>query len=523
MDAQPSAGDSTATHRRTIGPYVPVRRLGEGGMGIVYLARDPGGRQVALKVMRPELAAQEEFRARFRKEAEAAKRVARFCTAPLLDAGQDGDRHYLVTEYVDGPDLSAVIDAQGPLPGSNLDALAVGVATALAAIHEAGIVHRDLKPSNILLSPLGPRVIDFGVAHLADTLAERTGTVIGTPSYMPPEQARGEPVTSAADVFAWGCVVAYAATGRPPFGGGAAPEVLYRVAHHVPHLTGMDERLRPLVEQALDKDPARRPSAQRLLDRLLGREEVAVEAATRIVTDIWAAPGETARQAGAGAEPYGADGPDRAGLRGTNQRGTERSGTEQGGTEHGGGRGRGGTERSDAGAGGSGAGGMGGRRGRRWVPVAVAGGALAVAAAILLLTLRPFGGGTTPKGPLAARDVTFNGSLLHVTVDSVRRRGTSVSVQLTVTLKDGNRWWPRNAFGDQMSGAALVDPPSGSKFVPASKDGGCLCSALPGQLLNPGDVLPLYATYTGVPEGLDEIGFDVPGFGLFADLPLDDA
>ncbi|GAB3901545.1 hypothetical protein GCM10027612_65120 [Microbispora bryophytorum subsp. camponoti] len=191
MDAQPSAGDSTATHRRTIGPYIPVRRLGEGGMGIVYLARDPEGRQVALKVMRPELAAQEEFRARFRKEAEAAKRVARFCTAPLLDAGQDGDRHYLVTEYVDGPDLSAVIDAQGPLPGSNLDALAVGVATALAAIHEAGIVHRDLKPSNILLSPLGPRVIDFGVAHLADTLAERTGTVIGTPSYMPPEQARG--------------------------------------------------------------------------------------------------------------------------------------------------------------------------------------------------------------------------------------------------------------------------------------------------------------------------------------------
>ncbi|GAB3901541.1 hypothetical protein GCM10027612_65110 [Microbispora bryophytorum subsp. camponoti] len=320
-------------------------------------------------------------------------------------------------------------------------------------------------------------------------------------------------MTSAADVFAWGCVVAYAATGRPPFGGGAAPEVLYRVAHHVPHLTGMDERLRPLVEQALDKDPARRPSAQRLLDRLLGREEVAVEAATRIVTDIWAAPGETTRQAGpgAGAAPYGADGtdgPDRTGPRGT----------DQGDTEQGGGRDRGGTERSDAGAGGT-----GGRRGRRWVPVAVAGGALAVAAAILLVTLRPFGGGTTPKGPLAARDVTFNGSSLHVTVDSVRRRGTSVSVQLTVTLMDGNRWWPRNVFGDQMSGAALVDPPSGSKFVPASKDGGCLCSALPGQLLNPGDVLPLYATYTGVPEGLDEIGFDVPGFGLFADLPLDDA
>ncbi|OPG13248.1 serine/threonine-protein kinase [Microbispora sp. GKU 823] len=482
MDAQPSAADPTTTHRRTIGPYVPVRRLGEGGMGIVYLARDPAGRQVALKVMRPELAAQEEFRARFRKEAEAAKRVARFCTAPLLDVGRDGDRHYLVTEYVDGPDLSSVIDAQGPLSGSNLDALAVGVATALAAIHEAGIVHRDLKPSNILLSPLGPRVIDFGVAHLADTLAERTGTVIGTPSYMSPEQARGEPVTSAADVFAWGCVVAYAATGRPPFGSGPAPEVLYRVAHHVPYLTGMDERLRALVEQALDKDPARRPSAQRLLDRLLGREEVAVEAATRIVSDIWATPAEPTRRVGTA--PDGADG-------------------------------SGGTAPDEAGAGRT-----GGRRGRRWVPVAAAGGALVVAAAVLVLALRPFGGSTPQKGPLATRDVTFNGSSLHVAIDAVRRRGTSVSVQLTVTLKDGNRWWPRDLFGAEMSGAALVDPPSGSKFMPASKDGGCLCSALPTQFFHPGDVLPLYATYTNVPEGLEEIGFDAPGFGLFAGLPV---
>ncbi|GAB3147035.1 serine/threonine-protein kinase [Microbispora hainanensis] len=473
MDAQPSAGDPTTTHRRTIGPYVPVRRLGEGGMGIVYLATDPRGRQVALKVMRPELAAQEEFRARFRKEAEAAQRVARFCTAPLLDAGHDGDRHYLVTEYVDGPDLSSVIDAQGPLAGSNLDALAVGVATALAAIHEAGIVHRDLKPSNILLSPLGPRVIDFGVAQLADTLAERTGTVIGTPSYMSPEQARGEPVSSAADVFAWGCVIAYAATGRPPFGGGAAPEVLYRVAHHVPHLTGLDERLRSLVEQALDKDPGRRPNAQRLLDRLLGREEVAVEAATRIVSDIWAAPAQTTLRAEGAAKADGA---------GT---GTDRRG------------------------------------GRRWAPVAAVCGALAVSAAVLLVALRPFGGGgTEPKGPLTARDAAFNGSSLHLTVDAVRRRGTSVSVQLTVTLKDGHQWWPKDLFGDQVSDAALVDPPSGSKFTPARRDGGCLCSTLPAQWLQPSDVIPLYATYTGVPEDLETIGLDVPGFGLFADVPV---
>ncbi|MEN3534094.1 serine/threonine-protein kinase [Microbispora sp. ZYX-F-249] len=490
MDAQPSAGDPTATHRRTIGPYVPVRRLGEGGMGIVYLARDPRGRQVALKVMRPELAAQEEFRTRFRKEAEAAQRVARFCTAPLLDAGRDGDRHYLVTEYVDGPDLSSVIDAQGPLSGSNLDALAVGVATALAAIHRAGIVHRDLKPSNILLSPLGPRVIDFGVAQLADMLAERTGTVIGTPSYMSPEQARGEPVTSAADVFAWGCVIAYAATGRPPFGGGAAPEVLYRVAHHVPHLTGLDERLRPLVERALDKDPGRRPSAQRLLDRLLGREEVAVEAATRIVSDIWAAPAETTRRAGAA----------RDGVRAAGAGTGPGAGTEAGAEA--------GSDRRDR---------------RRWAPVAAVCGALAVAAAALLLTSRPFGGGgTEPKGPLTVRDATFNGSSLHLTVDAVRRRGTSVSVQLTVTLKDGNQWWPKDLFGDQVSGAALVDPPSGSKFTPASKDGGCLCSTLPAHWLQPGDVVPLYATYTGVPEDLETVGLDVPGFGLLADVPIQD-
>ncbi|MBX6382290.1 MAG: serine/threonine protein kinase [Microbispora sp.] len=484
MDAQPSAGDPTLTHRRTIGPYVPIRRLGEGGMGIVYLARDPEGRQVALKVMRPELAAQEDFRARFRKEAEAAKRVARFCTAPLLDAGRDGDRHYLVTEYVDGPDLSSVIDAQGPLSGSNLDALAVGVATALAAIHEAGIVHRDLKPSNILLSPLGPRVIDFGVAQLADTLAERTGTVIGTPSYMSPEQARGEQVTAAADVFAWGCVVAYAATGRPPFGNGPAPEVLYRVAHHVPYLTGMDERLRPLVEQALDKDPARRPSAQRLLDRLLGREEVAVEAATRIVSDIWAAPGEPTRHAAAasgGTVPYG--------------------GAPDGGAPDG----------------------EGERRGRRWLPFAVAGVALAVAATVLLLVLRPFGGGGTqppPKGPLASRDVQIGGVSLHVTVDSVLRRGTSVSVQWTVRITGKYSWWPKDLFGDDFSGAALLDPPSGSKFMPARKNDACLCSKIPARWLEKGDVLPLYATYTNVPEDVETVAVDAPGFGLFADLPV---
>ncbi|GAA3791567.1 hypothetical protein GCM10022226_08200 [Sphaerisporangium flaviroseum] len=256
-------------------------------MGIVYLAHAANGSRVALKVMRPELATHEDFRRRFRKEAQAAQRVARFCTAPVLDAEMDGEVAYLVTEYVDGPDLGSVIDAQGPMDGANLEALAVGVAAALTAIHGANVVHRDLKPSNILLSPVGPRVIDFGIAQLADTLATKTDTLIGTPQYMAPEHANRDTVGQAADVFAWGSVITYAGTGRPPFGSGAVPEVLYRVANHAPKLDGLDERLRPLVERTLDKDPARRPTAQQLLDRLVGGEKVEIAAATQIVSEIW--------------------------------------------------------------------------------------------------------------------------------------------------------------------------------------------------------------------------------------------
>ncbi|MDA0634271.1 serine/threonine-protein kinase [Nonomuraea sp. MCN248] len=275
---------------RRIGPYTLIRTLGQGGMGTVYLAYDAGFTTVALKVLHAELAGREDFRRRFDREAEAARRVARFCTAPVLDAGFDGGTAYLVTEYVDGPDLSSVIDAQGPMTGANLEALAVGVATALAAIHQAGVVHRDLKPSNILLSAVGPRVIDFGIAQLADPDATRSATISGTPAYMAPEQAGGLPTTPASDVFAWGGVIAYAGTGRPPFGTGAVPEVLYRVVHHVPTLDGLDERLRPLVEQALHKDPARRPTVQELLDRLLGRPSATVATATQMVSDSWSPP-----------------------------------------------------------------------------------------------------------------------------------------------------------------------------------------------------------------------------------------
>ncbi|MFF4621205.1 serine/threonine-protein kinase [Nonomuraea jabiensis] len=280
-----------------IGPYAILRPLGQGGMGVVYLARDQGSRLVALKRLREGPAGDAGFRRRFTREVEAARSVARFCTAPVLDAGIDGESAYIVTEYVDGPDLATAIREGGPMAGADLEALAVGVATALTAIHQAGVVHRDLKPQNILLSPVGPRVIDFGIAQLVEPDASRSTGIVGTPAYMSPEQATEGRITAASDVFAWGGVVAYAATGRPPFGSGGAPEVLFRVVHYAPELTGLDERLRPLVERALDKDPARRPSAQQLLDLLLGRESVSVDTGVRTVSNSWAASRARRREA----------------------------------------------------------------------------------------------------------------------------------------------------------------------------------------------------------------------------------
>ncbi|WP_187414248.1 serine/threonine-protein kinase [Nonomuraea sp. PA05] len=273
-----------------IGPYQIVRKLGEGGMGVVYLAQDRDFRPVAVKVLRSGPAADDRFRKRFHREAEAARQVARFCTAPVLDVGMDGGIAYIVTEYVDGPDLASVIETRGPMRGSSLEALAAGVATALAAIHQAGVVHRDLKPSNILLSAVGPRVIDFGIARITESDATRSAVISGTPAYMAPEQANGLPDTPATDVFAWGGVMAYAGAGRPPFGTGPIPQVLYRVVHDAPRLDGLDKRLRPLVAQALDKDPSRRPTAQQLLDRLLGRESATPAIATRVVSGAWTPP-----------------------------------------------------------------------------------------------------------------------------------------------------------------------------------------------------------------------------------------
>src|SRR5690606_24229048 len=203
------------------------------------------------------------------REVTAARQVRRFCTAPVMDAELDNDPLYVVTEYIEGPSLERAVAERGPLRGSELEGLAVGVATALAAIHGAGIVHRDLKPANVLLSSTGPRVIDFGIARALDAPdgPTRTGQFVGTPNYLPPELLRGEQVTPASDVFSWGCVVAYAGTGRPPFRGETVAETFHLICSAEPDLAGLDPRLREIVAAALGKDPRTRPTARQLLTR----------------------------------------------------------------------------------------------------------------------------------------------------------------------------------------------------------------------------------------------------------------
>ncbi|MFG1851977.1 serine/threonine-protein kinase [Actinomadura geliboluensis] len=265
---------------RRLGPYRLTARLGRGGMGTVFLGEDAAGRRVAVKVVNPELADDEAFHERFRREVTAARQVRRFCTAAVLDARLDGDPLYVVTEYVAGPSLDEAVRSGGPLRGGDLEALAVNIATALGAIHGAGIVHRDLKPSNVLLSPTGPRVIDFGIARALDAGdgPTRTGQFIGTPAYIAPELMHGREITPAADVFSWGCVVAYAGTGRVPFAGETLPEIINRVTSADPDLDGLDPAVHDLVSRALAKDPSERPTVKQLIQSLTG-EEAPAEAA----------------------------------------------------------------------------------------------------------------------------------------------------------------------------------------------------------------------------------------------------
>ncbi|OOC55325.1 MULTISPECIES: protein kinase domain-containing protein [Nocardiopsis] len=256
----------------TFGEYSVTGRLGKGGQGIVYLAEDADGEQYAVKVLNDQWSQDSDLRRRFEKEVRAAQKVASFCTAAVIDAQLDSDPPYVVSEFVPGKDLQETIAKGSTQKGSTLQRLAVSTATALVAIHKAGIVHRDFKPGNVLLGPDGPRVIDFGIARVDDGTATMTNSIVGTPSYMAPEQIEGRGITDKCDIFAWGCVMAFASTGRAPFGSDTVPAVVHRVVSAPPDLTDMDEALRPIVESCLDKNPDNRPNAQTLLMRLLGHE-----------------------------------------------------------------------------------------------------------------------------------------------------------------------------------------------------------------------------------------------------------
>ncbi|MFH8367813.1 protein kinase [Streptomyces sp. NPDC018031] len=260
-----------------IGPYALLGRLGSGGMGRVFLARSEGGRTVAVKVVHEEHTANGEFRARFRREISAARRVGERFTAPVLDADPDAAQPWVATGYVPGPSLEQVVRENGPLPARSVHALADGLLRALRGIHRAGIVHRDLKPSNVLLTVEGPRVIDFGIARAlqpsVESLLTGTGRVIGSPGFMAPEQILGEATGPEADVFALGCVLMYAVSGRLPFGRGAKNQhaVMYQIVNSEPQLTGVDDpALRSLIARCLAKDPVDRPGVGVLLTNATG-------------------------------------------------------------------------------------------------------------------------------------------------------------------------------------------------------------------------------------------------------------
>ncbi|XRQ06939.1 protein kinase domain-containing protein [Actinomadura welshii] len=258
------------TDPREAGGFRLTARIGEGSQGRVYLGESAGGQRVAVKLLHADFGSDARARAAFERELAAARRVAPFCTAPILAAEADADPAYIVSEYIEGPSLRDLVAERGAVSGPELDRLAIGTATALAAIHEAGVVHRDFKPGNVLLGEDGPKVIDFGIARPLDaTSATMTGAV-GTPAYMAPEQVAGSTGGAPLDMFAWGCTMAFAANGSPPFGSDTVPAIMQRILHGEPELGALAGDLRELVASCLAKDPADRATALQVLQRLLG-------------------------------------------------------------------------------------------------------------------------------------------------------------------------------------------------------------------------------------------------------------
>ena len=281
-----TAGDPVA-----VGRYPLLGRLGAGGMGVVYLAEHPGHGLVAVKTPHEAHLADPTLRARFAAEVELSRRVVPFCTAGVIEDGVDGTRPYLVTEYIPGPPLSQVVEAHGPLVPDLAYGVALGTAGALCAIHEAGLVHRDLKPANVLLSPRGPFVIDFGIARDQDAALAYTqaGQIMGSPGWVAPERLTGGRAVPASDVFSWGCLVVYAATGRHPFGRGDLDVLTRRILVEEPWIDGVTGLLRDLAAAALRKDPAARPAAGELLAALLAMGGIAMpEDRRRAVAEILA-------------------------------------------------------------------------------------------------------------------------------------------------------------------------------------------------------------------------------------------
>ncbi|MER7582756.1 protein kinase [Kitasatospora sp. NPDC097691] len=263
---QPVFQELTADDPREVGGHLLYARLGAGGMGRVYLSYTPGGRPVALKVVRPELAEDPEFRARFAQEVASARRIHGLFTAQVVDAGVDAATPWLATTYVPGPSLQQVVQRFGPLPERTVLLLMAGIAEALQAIHATGVVHRDLKPGNVLIASDGPRVIDFGIARAADASAlTGTGLRIGSPAYMAPEQAMGRAATPATDVYALGALAVHVAGGTPPFGDGPDPAALYRTVHEDPDLGRVPESLCELLLHCLAKRPEDRPTTAEVI------------------------------------------------------------------------------------------------------------------------------------------------------------------------------------------------------------------------------------------------------------------